>query len=158
MILIRLFIYSAGTLLVMTSAAKLVSAGGSARILQYMDPIFNISFQHVFVVVGALEFLVALLCFFYQRAEVKAGLLAWLSTSFLLYRLGLVWVGYHRPCSCMGNLTDALHIPPHAADLTMKIILGYLLLGSYATLFWLWRQKPAAPPTPASSAPIGSPT
>jgi len=23
----------------------------------------------------------------------------------------------------------------------MKIILAYLLLGSYATLFWLWRQR-----------------
>lgn len=23
----------------------------------------------------------------------------------------------------------------------MKIILAYLLIGSYATLFWLWRQK-----------------
>jgi hypothetical protein len=29
----------------------------------------------------------------------------------------------------------------------MKIILAYLLLGSYATLFWLWRQrKKLAPP------------
>ncbi len=23
----------------------------------------------------------------------------------------------------------------------MKIILAYLLIGSYATLFWLWRQR-----------------
>jgi len=33
----------------------------------------------------------------------------------------------------------------------MKIILAYLLIGSYATLFWLWRQrevKPLSPPTP----------
>ncbi len=26
----------------------------------------------------------------------------------------------------------------------MKIILAYLLLGSYATLFWLWRQRKMA--------------
>jgi cbb3-type cytochrome oxidase subunit 3 len=41
----------------------------------------------------------------------------------------------------LGNLTDALHIPPQAADTAMKIILAYLLIGSYATLFWLWRQR-----------------
>ena len=32
---------------------------------------------------------------------------------------------------------DALHIPPQVADMAMKIILAYLLIGSYATLFWL---------------------
>jgi cbb3-type cytochrome oxidase subunit 3 len=36
---------------------------------------------------------------------------------------------------------DALHIPPQTADTAMKIILAYLLLGSYAMLFWLWRQR-----------------
>ena len=41
----------------------------------------------------------------------------------------------------MGNLTDALHIPPQTADTAMKIILAYLLIGSYASLFWLWRQR-----------------
>jgi len=25
--------------------------------------------------------------------------------------------------------------------MAMKIILAYLLIGSYATLFWLWRQR-----------------
>jgi hypothetical protein len=48
----------------------------------------------------------------------------------------------------MGNLTDALHIPPQTADTAMKIILAYLLLGSYGTLFWLWRQKRLGPSTP----------
>ena len=31
----------------------------------------------------------------------------------------------------------------------MKIILAYLLIGSYATLFWLWTQHKKA--TPASA-------
>jgi cbb3-type cytochrome oxidase subunit 3 len=29
----------------------------------------------------------------------------------------------------------------------MKIILAYLLIGSYATLFWLWRQHKKATST-----------
>jgi hypothetical protein len=44
----------------------------------------------------------------------------------------------------MGNLTDALHISPQVADTAIKIILVYLLLGSYAALFWLWLQRKKA--------------
>jgi hypothetical protein len=36
----------------------------------------------------------------------------------------------------------------------MKIILAYLLIGRYASLFWLWRQRRApAPTTPESETP-----
>ena len=138
---ICIFIYIAGTMLFITAVAKFVSSAGSARILQNPDPILGISFRHVFWIVGAFELFVALVCFFSKQISLGAGLVAWLSTSFLFYRLGLVLIGYHLPCSCLGNLTDALHIPPQAADTAMKIILAYLLIGSYATLFWLWRQK-----------------
>jgi hypothetical protein len=41
-------------------------------------------------------------------------------------------VGYRKPYGCLGNLTDALHIPPHTGDVAMKSILAYLLIGSYA--------------------------
>jgi len=64
-----------------------------------------------------------------------------LATSFLVYRIGLVLVGYYRPCSCMGSLTEELHISPEIADMAMKIILAYLLIGSYGSLIWLWRKK-----------------
>jgi hypothetical protein len=40
----------------------------------------------------------------------------------------------------MGSLTDTLHISPVVADNIMKVVLAYLLIGSYVTLFWLWRQ------------------
>ena len=48
-------------------------------------------------------------------------------------------------CDVLGNLTDALHISPQTADTAMKIILGYLLVGSYGLLFWLWRQNRRVP-------------
>jgi hypothetical protein len=59
----------------------------------------------------------------------------------VIYRIGLDWVGYHKPCSCLGTLTDSLHIPPQTADGAMKMILGYLIVGSFSTLFWLWRHR-----------------
>jgi hypothetical protein len=151
--LIRYFIYSAGLLLLTTGAAKIISACGRVRILQTPDPVLAISLQNLFWVVGSLELAVALVCFFAKRVRLQVGLVAWLATNFVFYRLGLFWIGYHKPCSCLGNLTDALHIPPQIANTVMKIILGYLLIGSYATLFWLWRQKRKPPPsTPSTDA------
>jgi hypothetical protein len=130
--------------------AKLISACGSSRILQNSDPVFAISFRSVFVIVGLLEMFVSAVCFFSSRLDFKACMVALLTTNFFIYRLGLLLVGFHKPCSCMGNLTDALHIPPQTADTVMKIILAYLLLGSYASLFWLWRQRKTTAITPSN--------
>ena len=148
----RIFIYSAGLLLLITGGAKLYSTAGNAHILQLPDPILIMSFRHIFWIVGILELIVAAICFSNISIGLQGGLVACLATSFLVYRLGLVLIGYHKPsCSCLGNLTDALHISPQTADTTMKIILGYMLVGSYATLCWLWRQKQKVPSAAASS-------
>jgi hypothetical protein len=64
-----------------------------------------------------------------------------LSSIFLFYRLGLAWIAPNEPCPCYGRATDWLHISQHTANTAMKIILAYLLIGSSATLFWLWRQR-----------------
>lgn len=137
---IRSYIYVAGALLVITGIAKLVSAMGSARILENPDPILPLSFRKEFWMVGLFELGVAMVCFFGRKIALQSGLVAWLATNFAFYRLGLVMDDWHRPCPCLGNLTDAIHLAPEIADTAMKIVLAYLLLGSYATLFWLWRQ------------------
>lgn len=148
--IIRAFIHSGGVLLLATSIAKLISASGTARILQNPDPILFIPFRYVFLIVGVLELIIAIVCFWGKQVGLQVSLVAWLATNVIFYRLGLLCVGYNKPCPCLGNLTDALHIPPQIADTAMKIILAYLLIGSYATLFWLWRQgkkmTPALPP------------
>jgi len=150
----QLFRWSAGLLFLVTAIAKLVSASGSARILQNPDPLLGISFRTVFWIVGGIETIIALFCFFGKRRALQSGLIAWLCTNFVIYRLGLTWVGYHKPCSCLGNLTDALHISPETADTAMKIVLGYLLISSYTSLFWLWKQnrKSESKPPAASIA------
>lgn len=89
--IVRFNMYLAGFLLLLAALAKLVSASGSARILQATDPILTLSFQGVFEVVGGLECIVALVCFFSRRVELKAALLAWLATSF--YFTASVWHG-----------------------------------------------------------------
>ena len=138
------FNFSAGVILLITGTAKILNALGHAPILQRVDPIFPIQFNHLMLLAGFLELLVACICFINKFRILGHIVTAWLATSFLIYRVGLWAVGWHKPCSCLGNLTDALHISPHTADTVMKIILAYLLIGSYASLFWLWRQRKIA--------------
>jgi hypothetical protein len=137
----RLFLYSAAVALLATAAAKIVTSLGHSRILLQRDPVSGFMFRDLFRVVGVVEIVIALTCYFRKRIWLPAFLVAWLATTFLIYRLVLLWAGYRRPCPCLGNLTDMLHISPQTADSAMKVILGYLLVGSYATLFWLWKEK-----------------
>jgi hypothetical protein len=140
---IEFFLKSAGVLLLATALAKLISAAGSARLLQIPDPVLNVPFRVLFCVVAGLEIVSAIWCFLDQNVKFRAGLVAWLGTCFVFYRVGLGWVGSQKHCPCLGTLTDSLHIPPETADFGLKVILGYLLIGSYASLLWLWKQNRA---------------
>ena len=135
------FVLSASVILMITGVAKVWSASSHTKVLAVVDPIIGITFGHLMWAVGVLELLIAWVCLSSKKYKFCLTLIAWLSTNILVYRCALGWVGWHKPCSCLGNLTDALHIPPEVADASMKIILAYLLIGSYAALFWLWRQK-----------------
>ena len=140
----RWFCVSSGTIFAITGMAKIWSSYGNAEILKRLDPILDMPFGHLMLAVGTLELAVAALCLLSKSKVIATIVVAWLASGFLTYRMGLWWIGWRRPCSCLGNLTDALHIPPQSADTAMIIILGYLLIGSYATLFWLWRQRKKA--------------
>lgn len=135
--------YSAGVFLVLAAIAKLVSAVGNAAILHERDPILSISFRDVFLLAGLIELAVGIACLVGRPNFVTIGLIAWLASSLSVYRLGLVLIGYHRPCHCLGTLGDAVSPSSQAADLAMKALLAYLLLGSYWGLYWLRRRQQA---------------
>lgn len=126
----RLFFIGAGLVLILVALAKIWSGFGGAEALKTYDPILAIDFKTLFIVVGAMELAVGILCIRLQSQLVRALLLLWLGASIVLYRVGLVSVGYHGPCRCLGTFTDALHIDPVAADLGLRIVLGVLLCGS----------------------------
>lgn len=138
---LRRFILSAGAILAITGIAKVWSGLGNSKFLAVVDPIIGIEFGQLMLAVGAAEIVIALVCLFSKRQTLALALVAWISTSFVVYRLGLWWMGWHRPCNCLGNLTDALHISPQVADNIMKGVLAYLLIGSYGILIWQWRER-----------------
>ena len=143
------FIQSAAVIYAVSGSAKMIGAYGDAKILTVADPILGLQFGHLMFLAGALELTIAGACFSRRRQYQAALMVAWLATNLFAYRLGLRWIGWHHPCPCLGNLTDALHVSPQIADTAMKIILAYLLLGSYSTLFWFWRQRKKAIPVPS---------
>lgn len=152
---LRNFVISAGTILAVTGLAKIWSGFGKSEILRVADPLFGVEYRYLIPVVGVVEIFVAVLCFSPKSRKFALGLVALLASNFLFYRLGLLWVGYHKPCPCLGNLTDALPISPRTADIAMKIVLAYLLIGSYASILLLWRRERISrrvlPPQPFDS-------
>jgi hypothetical protein len=130
-----LFVRSAGCVLLLTGLAKLVSAFGTAAILNIADPIFHMQFKHIFILAGLIELIVGGICLVRPRRSWSLLLLAWVTTCFVLYRIGLPLSGWHRPCPCLGYFTESLHLSQQFADWCMKGVLMYLLLGSYYALF-----------------------
>ena len=137
------FFCSTAVILAVTSVAKVWTAFAPTKVLAVADPITGIQFGHLMLAVGVLELVIAGICLFGKSQQLALGLIAWLATNFVVYRLGLWWMGWKKPCSCLGNLTDALHLSPQLADNIMKVILAYLLIGSYGLLFWQWRRGKA---------------
>jgi hypothetical protein len=131
----RLFLYSVSVIFFVTGCAKILSAQGSASLLTFDDPIFHLRFRTLMTTVGVIEVVIAMFCMLKRYNLHSMFLTAWISTNFLLYRLWLWLIGWRQPCHCLGTLTDAIHLSPRYADLIVKALLSYLLLGSYYFLF-----------------------
>ena len=134
------FIRSAGLLLATTGLAKAFSAIGAVRVLDTADPLIGIPFRQLLLLVGLAELLITFFCLFTDKQRLSLLAVAWISTNFLVYRLGLWLIGWHHPCACMGSLAGVLHLPDQAADNIMKGVLAFLLIGSYLLLLAQWRQ------------------
>ncbi len=126
------FLWSAAAILVLTGLGKISSAFGTAQILTTTDPIFGIPFRVLLPIAGALELAIAALCL-WKRFPLRSRLLlvAWVSTMFVTYRIGLWAMDWHHPCGCLGSLAGVLHITDQQVDTIMKLLLAYLTLASF---------------------------
>src|SRR5690606_35807559 len=86
------FTFSAAIILLLTGIAKLWTAMGESKFLTLSDPIFGLSFRQLMFVVGLAEIGIALFCFLSKRQLLALGLIAWLASNFLIYRVGLWWM------------------------------------------------------------------
>ncbi len=132
--LVLYFIRSAGGFLLITGLAKIVSFFGRALVLEIRDPLIGLPLGSVILIVGLIELALACFCLSSKRLGVCAGMVAWLATNFIIYRLGLWFIGWQKPCACLGSLTDVLHISPGTADNIMKAVLTFLFVGAYSVI------------------------
>lgn len=137
-----LFHWTAVTVLLTTAGAKLISASGSAPILDWPDPLFGLANRQMLLLAAALEVGVVLALAAPMSGKYKHLLVCWLSANFVVYRLALHLVSPGRPCPCLGSLTERLNLGAQATGILLWSIALYLLLGS-AGLLVTRRSAPA---------------
>jgi len=86
------------------------------------------------LVAGMLEVVVAVFLLVQRRAILSLAAIAWLSTLFVLYRVGLWSMDFHAPCRCLGGAADWLGIAPEHVSTFSLVTLAYFMCGSYALL------------------------
>jgi DNA-directed RNA polymerase subunit RPC12/RpoP len=101
----------------------------------------GIPLRYAVLIVGGFELAVALICMFGKRAGLQLGCLVWLATNYLAYRIGMLTMHCHPQATCIGCITDPLHLYRGPTGYSMELITFYLMLGSYVTCIWLWFKK-----------------
>lgn len=135
------FISSVSVVLLVTGAAKIVSAITGGQILEIVDPVVGIEMRQLFWFAGTIEVLVSVVCLFGQCLGLKAALVLWLGANLAVYRIALAWIGGPKSCNCLGSGIGFLNLSASGVDFAMKILLAYMLLGSSATLLWIRKSR-----------------
>src|SRR6267142_3585081 len=96
------FMVFAGGILAFDGTAKLLAVLEKSQQLYLSDPIIGIQFHYLFIMSGIIELLVAYLlalplCLFTIKRKLALGLMAWLATNLIVYRIGLWSMGWYHP-------------------------------------------------------------
>lgn len=130
----RWFFIISAIVLIVTGSAKLLSALSASEIWSVREPLLGITFRSLFYSVGALEIAVGGACLAAQNPIFKAVLIGWLSLSFILYRLALVFLDFHKPCPCLGSFTSMLNLDQGKVDIALKGVIGAMFVGSLCVI------------------------
>ncbi len=142
---IKPFLYSAGGILLAAAAIRFVIAAGDAPSLALPEPMLGIPLRYAVLAVGGIELIVALICLFGRQAAFQVACLAWLSTDYIVYRIGLLLMHDHPQTTCIGSLTDPLHLAAGAMGLLVAFLPFCLVIGSCAALPGVWQSWASLP-------------
>jgi hypothetical protein len=130
------FSFSAG-LLLLTGFAKLYASTGAATVYLIQDQLLHLGYRRLMLFASLLEMAVALFLVT-SRSDLKRCLvLLWLSSNFLLYRLGNYLLRVHL-CPCLGHLSDRLPLPKGLADVLVQVLALFWFLSSLNLLWSVW--------------------
>jgi hypothetical protein len=150
---IVVFTNSAGAfLLAMGMALFVINWTSPADYVPPHDPILLLSVRDLFWIIGAIAAVAALMCFFSDRQTMSSGMLLWFAISYLVYRIGFSFDGCPDLTGYLGGFAAAFGIAAKVADRILEIGFLYLLVGSMASLVWLWLKGEKSPPRRTSTA------
>jgi hypothetical protein len=131
-----LFAISVG-ILSFTSSLKVWTLLTALDSLVVPDPLFTfLSGFQLIILVAILELIVVFILIVSRSTSIKLFSLAWLSTAFLAYRIGLYIIGHAENCSCAGGPETWLALGlGDSIELSMKLGLAYMLISSYYHIF-----------------------
>jgi len=84
-------------------------------------------------------------CLLFDRLFFQMLGLAWLTSGFLAYRVGLFFSGAHTLGGYLGDVSRAFGIAPAAAGFMADALLVCLLLSSVFSAVWLWQHEEPIP-------------
>lgn len=138
---VKLFIYSAGGILLAAALIRFIVAAGSAAVLSLPDPLLGIPLRYAVLMAGFIELTVAVICLFSRQAQLQVAWLAWLATNYVVFWIGALVIHCQIQGTCLGSLTDPLLLARGITGYIVEVIPFYLVLGSYAAGLWLWFSK-----------------
>ena len=148
----RLFILLSGGVLFIAAALRFFHFLENGPLLSMPDPALGLPLRYTTLAVGALELLVALICLLGKSARNQLTWLAWLATDYLAFRICLILIGVHPQNTCIGALTDPLHLSRSTTGLIISLVPVFLLLYSYSATIYLWRRAHSAPGRPSATS------
>lgn len=141
----RLFIYSAGVLLLAAALGMFFSIEAGRGLINPHEPLSGIGLPIFFCIVGGLELAVALVCLFGQNALLQTSLVLWLAINLAAYQAGLWWMGISGGFKgYLGDVSGAFGISVGIADLLLKALILYFLVGGLVSFLWSWKMKSSA--------------
>lgn len=117
---------------------RLLCIASPSEFWTFPDPLLGIHLRLATLLIGSIELGVALFCLVGKRLELRLALVAWLTTNFVVYWIGLISLGCHPQWSAVGTLMDPLQIARGNLGLVLRFAPGVLLVGSAGLLVWLW--------------------
>lgn len=141
----NVFFQIAALILLLTAGAKIYSSTGSMPILSRLDPILPLTVKQVLLSVASVEIIVAACLLASQNNRLRSASLLWLSGNYMAYRTALHFSNIKKPCHCLGNITDALHVAPDVANTAEWLIMGYFICGSLPYLLIAMEQSSVVP-------------
>jgi hypothetical protein len=128
--LIRIYIGSAGGLLLAAATMVFMGDWASAGVVLPVDPVFGISMRPLLETAGGMILLVALVSNFADKTDWALGLTAWLAAVYWGYRAGMMWNGCQEAGVYASPVADAFGLPAGTVAGASDMLFAGLLLGS----------------------------